>query len=148
MSDPDMPVAVWSGEIHGIKVHVLDNGQRIIDADDLRQLFSECTLDSFDMSEFAKAFKSFMDGSAPTGQRRPMTPDEMDDKLLAELDEAREESAVLRAKVAELEKTIEQMSEYATDASDALKRVEEYRVAGLRAAKRATPNGCNGEVSK
>jgi hypothetical protein len=41
----DIPKAVWSGtfKIYGVelKCHVLDNGQRIIDADSIEQLFAE-----------------------------------------------------------------------------------------------------------
>jgi hypothetical protein len=45
----DLPVSVWSGEcvLFGVTLHchVLDNGQRIIDADDIAKLLSGDPID-------------------------------------------------------------------------------------------------------
>jgi hypothetical protein len=45
----DLPVSVWSGEftLFGVTLHchVLDNGQRIIDADDIAKLLSAEPID-------------------------------------------------------------------------------------------------------
>ena len=70
-TEEDLPHAVWSGDIHGIKVHVLSNGQRIIDQDDCHRLFG--LLDGiaggaeskFDPDTFATDFADFMNGKLP-----------------------------------------------------------------------------------
>lgn len=61
MSDPDnIPKAVWSGEFkigtHVLRCHVLEDGRRIIDADDLNAFFmgGSVTLNHEDIVEFAK----------------------------------------------------------------------------------------------
>lgn len=61
-----LPEAVWSGEIYGIKVHVLDDGRRIIDADDLNRVF-DGTETIEDLTGFAKAMRRFMNGEEPNG---------------------------------------------------------------------------------
>lgn len=54
-----LPVAVWSGEIMGIKVHVLDDGRRIIDADDFAKVLMGGMPDA-DVMTFARAFREWM----------------------------------------------------------------------------------------
>lgn len=39
---------VWSGEIMGIRVHVLENGKRVIDARDIEKLFGLAEGEGFD----------------------------------------------------------------------------------------------------
>lgn len=64
----DVPVAVWSGEIMGVKVHVLDDGRRIIDAEDMMGLFLGDRLGDIDLEEFGRRFKEWADGgAAPSG---------------------------------------------------------------------------------
>lgn len=55
----DLPKAVWSGAIMGVKVHVLDDGRRIIDADDLENLFERIGSGEVDALEFATAYRRF-----------------------------------------------------------------------------------------
>jgi hypothetical protein len=53
--EKDLPVAVRSGEIMGVKVHVLDDGRRLIDAEDLERLFRG-EIRGLDLAAFAVAF--------------------------------------------------------------------------------------------
>jgi hypothetical protein len=65
LKDPSteaLPRAVWSGHIMGIGVHVLDDGRRIIDAEDLTMLFERIGSGDLDAVTFAEAFRSFADG--------------------------------------------------------------------------------------
>jgi hypothetical protein len=66
----DLPKAVWSGEIMGVVVHVLDNGQRIVDGKSFAS-FLEKFLDpdpAFDLEGFADVFGHWMKyGTLPTG---------------------------------------------------------------------------------
>ena len=75
MSDEDLPVAVWSGEIMGVTVHVLNDGRRIIDADAISRLFSDIANgedDDFDPTAFAAEFSSFMKGGDLVCRPMPM----------------------------------------------------------------------------
>jgi hypothetical protein len=63
MSDDDLPKAIWSGsfKLFGVEVkcHTLNDGQRIIEADNLAALFdamagSNATYTSDEMFEFSK----------------------------------------------------------------------------------------------
>lgn len=60
-----VPVAVCSGEIMGLKVHVLDDGSRIIDAADLEILVEKLGDSDFDMPAFARAYRRFVEGETP-----------------------------------------------------------------------------------
>ncbi len=69
----NIPEAVWSGtfKVCGVdlKCHVLDNGQRVIDADSFNQLFMVGTLSralSDDPDEL-EAFSRWQKGLAPWG---------------------------------------------------------------------------------
>lgn len=61
-----LPRAVWSGEIMGIRVHVLDDGRRIIDADDLVKVFERLGSGDLDPTEFGKAMAAFSHGESPS----------------------------------------------------------------------------------
>lgn len=62
----ELPTAVWSGEIMGVKVHVLDDGRRIVDADDLWRLINRVESgDDFDVEAFGKEYAEFMNGATP-----------------------------------------------------------------------------------
>ena len=58
-------MAVWSGEIMGVTVHVLNDGRRIIDAESMQRLFMDIANgedDDFDATAFATEFGSFAKG--------------------------------------------------------------------------------------
>lgn len=60
----DLPHAVWSGEIMGMKVHVLSDGARIIEADSLeRFLNGDLVID--DPVAFAVSFTRWKNGGEP-----------------------------------------------------------------------------------
>lgn len=78
----DLPAVKWSGEVMGLKVYVLDNGQRIIDAEDMDRFFGLLVTGKnedgtdFDVDGFAAAFGRFMNGeepaaAQPSGQAEP-----------------------------------------------------------------------------
>lgn len=60
-----IPTAVWSGQIMGIGVYVLDDGRRIIDADDLTMVFERIGSGDLDPDAFGQAIKRFFDGETP-----------------------------------------------------------------------------------
>lgn len=61
----ELPKAMWSGEIMGIRVHVLDDGRRIIDADDLTEVFERIGSGDLDPEAFGKAMAQFTVGEVP-----------------------------------------------------------------------------------
>ncbi|HET9045063.1 MAG TPA: hypothetical protein VFN70_18035 [Burkholderiales bacterium] len=65
MSAP-LPTAKWSGTIMGIRVHVLDNGQRIIDAEDLTTIFERIATGDLDPTKFGEAMARFKAGEVPS----------------------------------------------------------------------------------
>ncbi len=70
MSEEQLPVAVWSGEIMGVQVHVLDDGRRIVDSASFNRVVGNLMGDiangeeddDFDPIAFAEAFAKFMRG--------------------------------------------------------------------------------------
>lgn len=60
-----LPKAVWSGEICGVRVHVLDNGERIVDADDFTRLLNGEGPEGFDVDEFAAKFSAWKGKVSP-----------------------------------------------------------------------------------
>jgi hypothetical protein len=68
MSD-EVATVKWSGEVMGMRVHVLSDGRRIIDAEDLDRFFGRLVTgknedgSNFDVDGFAAAFGRFMNGS-------------------------------------------------------------------------------------
>lgn len=56
-----LPIAVWEGEIMGVRVAVLDDGRRVINADDVEALFAGDRFGDLDFLEFATAFKTWAD---------------------------------------------------------------------------------------
>lgn len=60
-----LPVAVWSGEIMGVRVHVLDNGMRIVDAEDMWSLLERMGEPGFDLVGFATSFSRWQNGGEP-----------------------------------------------------------------------------------
>jgi hypothetical protein len=63
----DIPKSVWSGSFNvfgvELKCHVLDNGQRVIDADSVADFFNlmadaEVPAEDPDMDEFVRWFRS------------------------------------------------------------------------------------------
>ena len=66
----EIPHAVWSGSFNifgvEIKCHVLENGQHIIEADSIRQLFDSKTVEPcLDAADGLKALARWVKGSAP-----------------------------------------------------------------------------------
>ena len=57
----ELPIAVWEGKLFGIKVYVLSDGRRIIDADDFNALFDKITTE--DLPAFSRAMAEFMKGT-------------------------------------------------------------------------------------
>lgn len=63
----DLPFAVWSGTLFGLRVYVLSDGRRIVDADDLRALLESFASEGgpgFDLGDFGEAYASFMRGDS------------------------------------------------------------------------------------
>jgi hypothetical protein len=64
MTEDALPKAVWSGDIMGVKVHVLDDGRRIVDADSLETFLTRLErTDGVDLDAFSKAYKAFLEGT-------------------------------------------------------------------------------------
>lgn len=61
----DLPVAVWEGSLFGIRVYVLSDGRRIVNAEDVQRLLSGDI--DFDLTDFGEAFAKFMRGETPNG---------------------------------------------------------------------------------
>jgi hypothetical protein len=58
----EIPKAVWSGEIMGLKVHVLDNGQRIVDCESFQEFLEQLADESEEgvYDDFVEEFHRFM----------------------------------------------------------------------------------------
>lgn len=68
MSD-ELPHAVWSGEIMGLRVYVLSDGQRIIDGKDFAEFLEKFSDPdpTFDLEGFVEVFGRWMKfGTLPT----------------------------------------------------------------------------------
>ncbi len=66
-ADERIPVAVWSGTLFGLRVYVLDNGQRIVDAEDLHKFLEGLASGDglgFDLRDFGDAYARFMRGES------------------------------------------------------------------------------------
>lgn len=59
MKPKEPPRAVWSGSIMGVRVHVLDDGRRIIDAEDLAQVFERVATGDLDVERFCEEMVKF-----------------------------------------------------------------------------------------
>ena len=54
--------AVWSGEVMGVPVHVLDDGRRIVDAEGLTAALERIGAGTLDAGAFAAAYNAWMRG--------------------------------------------------------------------------------------
>lgn len=63
--DARTPLAVWSGRIMGIRVHVLDDGRRIIDGNDLARVFDRIAAGELDAATLGAAIAAFEAGETP-----------------------------------------------------------------------------------
>lgn len=52
----EMPKAVWAGSLFGVRVYVLEDGRRIVDAEDVHRLLNGEMPEGFDMEDFGEAF--------------------------------------------------------------------------------------------
>ncbi len=62
-----IPVAVWSGTLFGLRVYVLDDGRRIVDADDLHKFLEGLASGDgpgFDLRDFGDEYAKFMRGES------------------------------------------------------------------------------------
>ena len=57
-----VPLAVWSGEVMGVPVHVLDDGRRIVDVEGLTAALERIGAGTLDAGAFAAAYNAWMRG--------------------------------------------------------------------------------------